>query len=234
MLASCYGASDGQGVKEVAMIQPETAIAERPATPRKLRSERMRKRLIKVTINCLIRFGYARTNPLRVAAEAGVTRGAVLHHFENGADLIRATIVELHEKRLRALGRASNIDCSQTGTMLRTYWEQLSGPTTIAFQELCNAARTDEALAATLGPLEREYQHRWDVRATSIFAEWQSDPESFNTAIALAQTMLEGMLLRRRANTIDERMIENLLNYVEQKLTDLHPRLRNKTGLSGE
>jgi AcrR family transcriptional regulator len=206
----------------------DTSAVERPATPRKLRSERTRKRLIEVTIDCLVREGYARTNPLRVAAAAGVTRGAVLHHFENGADLIRATIIELQEKRLRALGRASNIDHSQTGMMLRTYWEQLSSPTTVAFQELRNAARTDEGLAGILEPLEREYQHRWDVRATSIFAEWQSDPESFNIAIAFVQTMLEGMALRRQANAISERMIESLLDYVEQKLTELHPLLKNK------
>lgn len=212
------------------MENPEAPAAERAATPRKIRSERTRQRLIEVTIDCLVREGHARTNPLRVAAAAGVTRGAVLHHFENGADLIRATIIELQEKRLRALGRASNIDLSQTGTMLRTYWEQLSSPTTVAFQELRNAARTDAALAGILDPLEREYQHRWDVRATSIFAEWQSDPESFDIAIALAQTMLEGMALRKQANAISERMIESLLEYVEQKLTELHPLLKDKTG----
>lgn len=215
------------------MDKADAPARERASTSRKIRSERTRARLIEVTIDCLVRDGFARTNPLRVAAEAGVTRGAVLHHFENGADLIRATIIELHEKRLRALGRASNIDLSQTGTMLRTYWEQLSSPTTIAFQELRNAARTDETLAAILDPLEREYQHRWDVRATSIFAEWQSDPESFNTAIALAQTMLEGMAARKQAGAISERMIETLLDVVEQKLTELHPLLRNKTGSTG-
>lgn len=221
-------------MKDRSIEKVEADTAERALTPRKLRSERTRKRLIEVTIDCLVRDGYARTNPLRVAAEAGVTRGAVLHHFENGADLIRATIVELQEKRLRALGRASNIDLSQTGTMLRTYWEQLSSPTTVAFQELRNAARTDDALAAILMPLEQEYQHRWDVRATSIFAEWQSDPESFNIAIALAQTMLEGMALRRQANAISERTIDTLLEYVEQKLTELHPLLRNKVAPEGE
>src|SRR3546814_4597739 len=38
---------------------------------RQLRSERTRKRLLDATIACLVKYGYARTNPLRVAAEAG-------------------------------------------------------------------------------------------------------------------------------------------------------------------
>jgi AcrR family transcriptional regulator len=195
----------------------------RPPTRQKARSERTRKRLIDVTIACLVKYGYAGTNPLRVAAEAGVTRGAVLHHFLNGPDLIRASIIELHEKRLRALGRVTNIDVTQTGTMLRTYWEQLASPTAIAFQELRGAARTDEDLAAILEPLETDYQHRWDDRARHIFADWQRDPESFNVAITLAQTVLEGLAVRRQSGVISERTIDLVLTYLEQRLAELHP-----------
>ncbi len=201
----------------------EVTRIQRAPTQRRVRSERTRKRLIDVTIACLVKDGYARTNPLRVAAEAGVTRGAILHHFANGPDLIRAAIVELQEKRLRALGRVTNIDASETGTILRTYWEQLSSPTAIAFQELRNAARTDEALAAILDPLEHEYQHRWDVRAVSIFADWQRDPESFNIAMTLAQTVLEGLALRRQSGVISERTIALVLDYLEQRIAELHP-----------
>jgi AcrR family transcriptional regulator len=201
----------------------DDVLTKRQPTQQRVRSERMRKRLIDVTIACLVRYGYARTNPLRVAAEAGVTRGAVLHHFANGPDLIRASIVELHEKRLRALGRVTDIDVSQTGTMLRIYWEQLSSPTAIAFQELRGAARTDEALAAILDPLEYEYQHRWDSRARNIFADWQRDPEGFNLAITLAQTILEGLAVRRQSGVISERTIDLMLVYLEQRLAELHP-----------
>jgi len=205
----------------------DDAVAiKRPPTQQRARSERTRKRLIDVTIACLVKYGYADTNPLRVAAEAGVTRGAVLHHFLNGPDLIRASIIELHEKRLRALGRVTDIDVSQTGTMLRTYWEQLSSPTAIAFQELRGAARTDEELAAILEPLETEYQHRWDDRARHIFADWQRDPERFNIAITLAQTVLEGLAMRRQSGVISERTIELVLTYLEERLAELHPSRR--------
>src|SRR3546814_2131091 len=77
---------------------------------RQLRSERTRKRLLDATIACLVKYGYARTNPLRVAAEAGVTRGAVLHHFRDGPDLIRGTIIERsdeHTSELQSLMRIS-------------------------------------------------------------------------------------------------------------------------------
>ena len=197
---------------------------------RQLRSERTRKRLLDATIACLVKYGYARTNPLRVAAEAGVTRGAVLHHFRDGPDLIRGTIIELQERRLRALGRVTAIDPAQVGAIMRTYWDQLSTPTAIAFEEIRHAARTDVALAAVLKPLEEEYQARWDVRAVDIFADWQSDPKRFELAITLAQTVLEGLALRNRSGLANDHVVELMLNHLEQQIIDLHPRLGGRKG----
>lgn len=198
-------------------------IPSRGPVRRQQRSELTRKRLIDATIACLVKLGYAHTNTLRVASEAGLTRGAVLHHFRDGPDLIRATIVELHEKRLRALGRIAKIDASQTGAIMHLYWQQLSSPAAIAFEEIRVAARTDEALAAVLQPLDREYQHRWDVRAVNIFADWQKDPESFELAITLAQTVLEGLAARRRAGIVSDRAVELMLSYLERRIGELRP-----------
>src|SRR3546814_17014107 len=82
---------------------------------------------------------------------------------------IRGTIIELQEKRLRALGRVTAIDPAQVGAIMRNYWDQLSTPTAIAFEEIRHAARTDAALAAVLQPLEEEYHARWDGRAIANF-----------------------------------------------------------------
>src|SRR3546814_335578 len=76
-------------------------------TQQALKSAQTRARLIDATIRCIVKYGYSNTTTPRVAAEAGLSRGAMLHHFENGGALIKATIVELHEKRLRAFRRAA-------------------------------------------------------------------------------------------------------------------------------
>jgi AcrR family transcriptional regulator len=68
-------------------------------TQQSLKSAQTRARLIDATIRCIVKIGYANTTTPQVAAEAGLSRGAMLHHFENGAALIKAAIVELHEKR---------------------------------------------------------------------------------------------------------------------------------------
>src|SRR3546814_8579834 len=131
---------------------------------RQLRSERTRKRLLDATIACLVKYGYARTNPLRVAAEAGVTRGAVLHHFRDGPDLIRGTILELQEKRMRALGRVTAIDPAQLGAIMRTYWDQLSTPTAIPFEAIRHHGRNDAALEAGSTEMNEQNQDPWACR----------------------------------------------------------------------
>src|SRR3546814_18977125 len=65
---------------------------------RQLRSERPRKRLLDATIACIVKYGYARTNTLRGAAEEGVTGGDVREHLLVGSDLIRRTNNEYQEK----------------------------------------------------------------------------------------------------------------------------------------
>src|SRR3546814_14505686 len=85
---------------------------------------------------------------------------SMLHHFENGMALIKAAIIELHEKRLRAFRRAAETDQHDPATLVRTYWRQLQKPAFIAFHELALAARTHADLARILQPLQVEFRER--------------------------------------------------------------------------
>jgi AcrR family transcriptional regulator len=53
-------------------------------TQQALKSAQTRARLIEATIRCIVKLGYAGTTTPQVAAEAGLSRGAMLHHFEGG------------------------------------------------------------------------------------------------------------------------------------------------------
>ena len=193
-------------------------------TQQALKSANTRSRLIAATIRCLVKYGFAHTTTPRVASEAKLSRGAMLHHFASSAALIHATVIELHEKRLRALRRAATLDHSDVRTLVRTYWDQLSSPTFVAFHELALAARTDKGLARVLQPLQHEYQDRWYSEAVALFPEWQSDRASFDLALAMSQTLLEGMALGRLASVSREDMIERMLVFVEREILALKPR----------
>ena len=112
-----------------------SAVRVVPASPTQqwLKSVQTKKRLIEGAIRCIVKFGYSRTTSSRVAAEAGLSRGAMLHHFENGDALMRAVIAELNDKRLRAIGRSGDIASRGVHEVVRAYWDQLSSPSFTAF-----------------------------------------------------------------------------------------------------
>jgi AcrR family transcriptional regulator len=192
-------------------------------TQQSLKSAQTRARVIEATIRCIVKYGYASTTTPQVAAEAGLSRGAMLHHFENGAAVIKAAIVELHEKRLRAFRRAAETDSHDTTTLVRTYWRQLQRPAFVAFHELALAARTNPDLARILQPLQVEFRDRFNAQAVILFPEWQVDKQGFKLAMTLSQTMLEGMAINLLTGAMDEVMVEPMLELLEDRIRAMHP-----------
>lgn len=227
---SNHSASTGSrflAVTPVRQSSPRASIRKPAAnvvpTRQSIKSAQTRGRLIEATIQCLVRVGYSGTTTPLVATEAGLSRGAMLHHFENSATLIRATIVELHERRLRAFRRSSEITEHDPATMVGAYWKQVQKPAFVAFQELALAARTDPELALIMRPLQVEYRERFNMEALALFPEWQSEPQHLAEAIALSQTLIEGMAMSLMTGALDETMVPALLGTLEDRIRALRP-----------
>ena len=205
---------------QLAQAAPKRAASEAAPAPtqQSLKSAQTKKRLIEAAIRCIVKFGYANTTTPRVAAEAGLSRGAMLHHFENGDALMCAVIGELHEKRLRATRRSGDVENHDVHTLVRIYWNQLASPNFTAFHELSIAARTDKSLAAILEPAQVEFRLRRDALTIEIFPEWQNNRANFDLALALSQQTIEGMAINRLTHGLDEVMVEPLLANVEQQI----------------
>jgi len=170
-----------------------------------------------------VKYGYNNTTTPKVAEEAGLSRGAMLHHFDNGRQLMQATLIELHHKRLRAFRRAVGTLNDDTRTLLRSYWEQLLSPKFVAFQELAMASRTDKELAATLEPVRKEFNDRWHDLAIELFPQWRQDPQAFKVALALTHNTLEGLALNRLTFGVADEEIELVLDYLEKIILELRP-----------
>ncbi|CDO35182.1 MULTISPECIES: TetR/AcrR family transcriptional regulator [Novosphingobium] len=183
-----------------------------------------RSRLIEATIRCLVKYGYANTTTPRVAQEAGLSRGAMMHHFENGAALIKATIIELHERRLRAFRRAAEKPEHDVDNLTETYWAQVQKPGFIAFHELAVAARTDKELSDILVPLQEEFRDRFNDQAQALFPEWRSSPEKFDLAMNLSQTILEGMSIAVQTGAMSSEKVPAMLHHLENQIRELMPR----------
>ena len=54
--------------------------------------------MLAATIDCLVERGYANTSTRHIAARAGVTLGALQHHFSGKADLMAAAVKTLGDR----------------------------------------------------------------------------------------------------------------------------------------
>ena len=84
-------------------------MAVRAATrPRRTQEERRaatRTALLDATIDCLGEFGYAGTSISTIIRKAGVSRGALLHHYPSKHELIAHAIVHFYRQRLARFKR---------------------------------------------------------------------------------------------------------------------------------
>ncbi|KPF92133.1 TetR family transcriptional regulator [Novosphingobium sp. AAP83] len=211
-----------------------TGAAKAEPGRQSLKSAATRARLIDATIRCIVQHGYANTVTPMVAAEAGLSRGAMLHHFVSGDALIRATIVELHERRLKAFRRASQANLGDVRSMVRDYWQQLQKPGFIAFQELAMAARTDAALAEILLPLQSEFTQRFQALAGQLYPDWVQESERLSLAMALSQILMEGIQIASLTGAMDKQLVEPLLDFLEMSVVALRPGQGNDSTMSNE
>jgi AcrR family transcriptional regulator len=114
---------------------------------------------VQATIDCLVELGYRDTTTAKIQARAGVSRGALTHHFSSKAELLLAAMEELYEQFRRDVrARAQGLPPAGRARLrdaIRLLWGTFDGPLFAAAMELWVAARTDERLREQLLPHER-------------------------------------------------------------------------------
>jgi AcrR family transcriptional regulator len=127
----------------------------------------MRSKLLDATIELLHEVGYFQTSTVAVTERAGVSRGAMLHHFPSKADLMMAVsrhIVELrrdlHATRLDALKN----DREKFLALVDVLWEAFQTPSGIARIEIMLGARSDPEIGPRFKELNDELEERHKER----------------------------------------------------------------------
>ncbi|KAA9154843.1 TetR/AcrR family transcriptional regulator [Amycolatopsis acidicola] len=130
-----------------------------PREPQQERSRTTRRRLIEAAVECLGELGWSGTTVTVIARRAGVSRGAAQHHFRTREDLVTAAVEYVGEVQVAQLRRqAAELPAGESriepvvDMLLNLY----AGPMFRAALHLWVVASADEALRATLAPLEAQ------------------------------------------------------------------------------
>jgi AcrR family transcriptional regulator len=134
-----------------------------------------RSALVRATVDSLVELGYARTTTQEVQSRAGVSRGALTHHFTTKADLVVAAMDHLYEEFSESVRKAAAELPDDPAARIRLgialIWERFHGPLFVASMELWTAARTDEELRAALLPHERRLGAQLRELSAEVFGE---------------------------------------------------------------
>ena len=172
------------------------ASETRTAPPRRTQAERRaktREALLDATIGLLADAGYAGVTTRAVAKRAGVTPGALQHHFEGKAQLVSAASDHLNFALMHELvartPTAGRSERELAEELLDRLWEMHKGPLMVAVAELVVAARTDGELRELLTPTQRQAVAATGAVAARFFPK-ASPPEALP---ALMDTVLATM-----------------------------------------
>lgn len=148
------------------------------------KSHLMRMHILDATMQCLVNVGYSQTTTEKIAREAGVSRGAMTHHFKSRADVFNAAAEHITDIRVKEYDEAIRGVTQKSGTFptaenmydtITTLQDYYMKPSFLAFQELLRGARTDEQLQEVMGPLEDSLDERMSLSMVRRFPIWADE-----------------------------------------------------------
>lgn len=166
--------------------------------PRRTQEERSaatRARILAATVTCLVEAGYDGTTTTAVQETAGVSRGALMHHFPSKADLLVAAVRHLAEGRaaeLAAAARALDSGPDRVGLAIDLLWRSFRGSLFTATMELWAASRTDPELRQALLVSERSLRVVLDGLLTDLFGDQVAASPRFPEAVEMTLQFLRG------------------------------------------
>lgn len=175
-----------------------------PERVRELQRLATRQRILRAAVESLQALGYAATTTLEVQRRAGVSRGALLHHFPTRPQLVAAAIAEL----VRMNGAASQESLAEASTDLdpidrarRALRSIVSRPAFGIEMELWMAARSDAELRSHLRKAERAAMKDWQEGLDEMFGPDLVAHPAYPAVIAVTTPLMRGLAVTQSLTT---------------------------------
>ena len=187
-------------------------MADGPVTPKQDRSRATRQRLLATTIRCLATYGWEASTVGFIAAEAGISRGAVQHHYRTREELILGALEHMFAERVAALDALPEPEVTgpeRVHAVVAGLVEAIGGELFRAALQVWTAAAADPELRAAVVPLEKHFARGVHRRAVRLLGVDDADPQlrgliqatlDLARGLALADVLTDDS--RRRARVV--------------------------------
>lgn len=195
---------------EKAINAEKAGAAKHGAAPTKkqIQTETAKRKICAAVIACLDEYGYCETTINRVQETAGVTRGALTHHFPSKEAMMVETVERLLDAArspVRGRGRSGNRSGRRRRTaeadILRLWKDVVDTPEGRALVEILVAARTDETLHLRIAPSLRTYHHDIGQGVLALYVSVDRDDDDVTLLWSICRVFLRGLHMQERFET---------------------------------
>ncbi len=192
-----------------------------PVKTRRTQAERTtetRTALVEAAIRVIHKLGYGSAATALIAEEAGVSRGAILHHFGTRAELMAEVVRYVFENERTEYERLETE--SHLGGLVADWpamlWRVFSQPSGLAVLEILQAARSDAEISERIKSTQQAIEERalatmrstygttddvqvldqmrllvWAIRGLAIGQVLVKDPQEIERSVELFHRILE-------------------------------------------
>ena len=164
------------------------------------RSREARGKILAATIDVLMERGYGGLTTKEVATQAGISNGALMHHYANKAELVVAATAAVYEEWSRRgqslAASASALENPVEGFMNDCMSVYFDWPF-IAALEVILVARTDAELMARILPVMDQYRATTNQLWLQVFRKAGLSSADAKTVLNLTLNIVRGMAVNR-------------------------------------
>ncbi len=177
------------------------------------KSGAMRRLLIDAAIQSLVDIGYAKTTAVEVCRRAGVTRGALFHHFDSLPALLAEAMSDVYDRNFFS-GDGETEEAASLDQWIERVWAKLKRPEFKAVIEIWFATRNDPEMAEILRPVVLKYAAIFAVTHDTAGRKRGSGGNQLRPFFYLARETMLGLALGR-ATTPDGKALQHERQVIE-------------------
>lgn len=190
------GAVKGQAAGAARAAAPPARPARAPRRTQEARSAETRRRLLEAALQVLQEAGYANLTISKVSQRAGVTNGAMQHHFPSRDDLLLALldavypVLQIPFERIAASGLPVRDRMSQ---LVDELWAIYSRPIYLAVWDIALGARGDPRLWERVSSYQKQITVRMRTAFLALFADLDPLPDEAEHILTFAASQIRGV-----------------------------------------
>jgi AcrR family transcriptional regulator len=202
---------------------PRRAAAGGPPAPRRTQEERreeMRLRLLRATVELLHEKGITRLTTPDIARRAGVSRGALTHHFASREDILVSAIawrLEQTTDGLRELCDAYPAPTMQSDALVDYLWRMMADGLFYVTMEFLPEARHNAPFRERLLPVVREFHAALDACWARLSLASGLPPEEAQVTLNATMCLIRGMIAQTVLRA-DPGYYESMLGWWKRQL----------------